>query len=484
MKLNKLFPDLDKRVFSKIKNFEIKGIACNSKYVSRGYIFVAIKGTKEDGHKYINEAVSNGARVVFMKNKKESLILDNGVIFINVKDTRRKLSEISSRFYGEPSKKMKVIGITGTNGKTTTSLVIEKILKGAGFDTGLIGTINYKYKGKVLPATNTTPDSLKLQLLLSKMLKQRIDYCLMEVSSHSLDQDRVAYVNFSSAIFTNLTQDHLDYHLTLNKYFLAKQKLFKNLKDSAWAIVNRDDTFASRLLRETEARKLTYGLKSNADITAKKIKLHLDHSSFYVHTPKGNLKIKTELIGYHNVYNILAAVGLSIAEDIDLEVVEDSIKKLKVIPGRLESIDCGQSFKVFVDYAHTEDALRNVLSALRSLSRNRIIVVFGCGGERDKKKRPKMGRVASQLADFIILTSDNSRSEKSLDIVKDISKGITTKNYRIILDRSQAIQEALNLARAYDSVLIAGKGHEPIQIYNDKVLPFDDRQITRNLLRC
>ena len=484
MRLIQLFPNLDKKIFSKIRNFDIKGIACNSKCVSKGYVFVAVKGTKEDGHRYINEAISNGAKVVIKQDKKESFVLDNGFLFINVKDTRRKLSEIAAKFYHEPSKKIKVIGITGTNGKTTISFLVDKILSEAGFDTGLIGTINYKYKDKIISATNTTPDSLKLQLLLSGMVKHKVDYCITEVSSHSLDQDRVAHVNFSSAIFTNLTQDHLDYHLTLKKYFSAKQKLFKNLKSSAWAIINRDDAFADRLLRETKANKLTYGIKNRADVTAKEIELNLNSSLFCVHTPKGDIKIKTELIGCHNIYNILAAIGLCVIENIDLDIIRDAIKKLKVIPGRLESIDCGQPFKVFVDYAHTEDALKNVLSISKNLNKGKIIVVFGCGGERDKKKRPKMGRVASKIADFIILTSDNSRSEDPLKIVKDISGGITTKNYKIILDRSKAIQEAVNLAKEQDLVLIAGKGHESYQIYDNKIVAFDDRKITRKLLRC
>jgi len=484
MKLVQLFPKLEKKEFSKINSSKIRGIAFNSKDVSEDYIFVAIKGTGEDGHKYINEAISKGAKVIIKQDTKESVVLDKDIMFISVKDTRKKLSEICARYYYWPSNTIKTIGVTGTNGKTTTTFLIDKIFREAGFDVGLVGTINYKYKDKIIPAVNTTPDCLSLQLLLSEMVKQRVDYCVMEVSSHSLDQDRVAHINFSSAIFTNFTQDHLDYHLTLGKYFLAKQKLFRNLKSSAWAVVNRDDAFADRILRLTKAKKITYGINKNADIVAKKIKSNLDFSSFDVHTPKGNVNIKTSLIGYHNVYNILAAVGLCITEDIDLDAIKNGIKKLKVIPGRLEAMACGQPFKVFIDYAHTEDALNNALSTLKKLTKRKLIVVFGCGGDRDKKKRPKMGRVASRIADFIILTSDNPRSEDPLKITEDIVKGITTKNFRTIPDRYAAIKEALNLAKKEDIVLIAGKGHESYQVCNNKILPFDDRQIARELLEC
>ena len=484
MKLSQIFFDLDKKFYSKTKDFCVTGITCNSENVSKGYIFVAIKGLKQDGHKYISAAISKGAKVIIKQGRIPSQVFDNDILFIRVKDTRKELSAIASKFYQEPSRKLKITGITGTNGKTTTSLLIEKIFSEAGLDVGLIGTLHYKYKGKVMPAVNTTPDSLTTHSLLSKMNKQKIGYCVMEVSSHSLDQSRVAHIDFNSAIFTNLTQDHLDYHVSLKKYFLAKQKLFKNLKSSAWAIVNKDDIFADKILRTTKANKLTYGIKKNCDIRAKKIRLNLESSFFYLETPKGNIEIQTALIGYHNIYNILAAVGACLVANIDLAVVSEAIKKLKVIPGRLESIRSKQPFKVFVDYAHTDDALRNVLSILKKFSKKRIILVFGCGGDRDKGKRAKMGKIASQLADYVIVTSDNPRSEDPSEIISGILKGINTKKYKVVIDRFLAIQQALNLAKEQDIVLIAGKGHEAFQIYRDKVIPFDDRKVARKILKC
>jgi UDP-N-acetylmuramyl-tripeptide synthetase len=447
-------------------------------------VFVAIRGQKVDAANYIAEAISRGARVIIRQARRESFALDNDTVFINVKDTRMKLSDIASRFYRNPSRKIKVIGVTGTNGKTTTTYLIDKILSHAGFNTGLIGTVNYKYRKNIIPAINTTPGSLELQSLLSRMVKSKIDYCVMEVSSHALDQDRVADVDFSAAIFTNLTQDHLDYHLSLERYFLAKKKLFKNLSSRAWAIVNKDDSYAPRLLRCTQADKITYGIKNRADVIAKNIRLGLGYSSFCAVTPCGKVDITTAMVGYHNIYNLLAAVSLCVIEGIDLDLIREAIPRLRVVRGRLEPVECGQPFKVFVDYAHTEDALKNVLSALRQLAHNRIIVVFGCGGDRDKDKRPKMGRVASRFADLVILTSDNPRTEDPKDIIRDIEKGMTAGRYRVILDRAKAINTALSLAEEGDIVLIAGKGHETAQVFKDKRVPFDDRAVARKMLRC
>jgi len=462
-----------------IAGIEIKGITCNSKAAKKGFAFVAIKGARQNGSCFIKEAVAHGASVVITQGNIPGVKIPAGVKLLKVKDCRRFLAEACAEFYGRPSDSLRVVGITGTNGKTTISYLIEAIVKQSGCSCGVIGTINYRFKGKETPAKNTTPGPVELQGLLAKMRAQRIKYCAMEVSSHALDQKRVLGINFRQAIFTNLTQDHLDYHGSLENYFLAKAKLFRMLAASGVAIVNNDDQYGRRIKRLISCRLLSYGIKNKSTIMARDIHSGIDGAEFTLVAPGINSRIKTHLVGRYNIYNILAAVSWGISEGLKLKDIKSAIEKFKNVPGRLEKV--GRN--IFVDYAHTPDALFNVISALRPLTPGRVIVVFGCGGERDRLKRPKMGKIVTALADYAIITSDNPRSENPLSIIKDIRKGIQKDNYRVIADRLKAIKEALKLIQNNDCLIIAGKGHEDYQVLKNKVLHFSDREVVVKCLR-
>ena len=467
----------------KIARIEVKGITCNSKSVKKGFIFVAIKGNRQDGSFFIKEACAFGASVVVMQAKTSRLKLPDRVKLIMVKDCRRFLAEASAEFYGRPSDNIKVVGITGTNGKTTISYLIEAIVKESGSDCGVIGTINYRFKGKKIPAKNTTPGPVELQGLLAKMLAHRIRYCAMEVSSHALDQERVSGINFSRAIFTNLTQDHLDYHKNLDNYFLAKAKLFRSLVSSKVAIINNDDKYSYRMKKLVRARLMSYGIRNKSMVMAKEIVSGIKGTKFIFTAPGINSSIKTHLIGRYNVYNILAAISWGLSENLCFKDIKSAIEKFKNVPGRLERLGYKTGLNIFVDYAHTPDALLNVISALRPLVSGKVIVIFGCGGERDKLKRSKMGRIVAALADYAIITSDNPRSENPLCIIKDILKGIRRDNYCVIPDRLKAIKAGLKLTKKDDCLIVAGKGHEEYQILKNKVLHFSDREIVQKCLQ-
>ncbi len=457
-------------------DIEITGVACDSKAVKQGYLFIAVTGTNADGHKFINEALERGAVAVVAEKE---TTLPNEIVYVLVRDSRTALAKIAGQFYGRPSENLACVGITGTNGKTTISYLIDSIISAAGHKAGLIGTINYRTGKRVIPATNTTPGPIELCNLMNEMVRNGEDYLVMEVSSHSLDQRRVDGVVFHAAIFTNLTGDHLDYHKTLEEYFDAKAKLFEGLADNSYGVINFDDEWGKKLLKRCKGKAVTYGTRLVADFLASDIDLSLNGTKFVINAPGGKIEIKSKLIGMHNVYNITASAAAGISLGFSPDAVKRGIEKLTAVPGRLEAIDCGQPFKIFVDYAHTDDAIYNVLTALKPLIRKRVIIVFGCGGDRDRTKRPRMGRVASKLADFAIVTSDNPRSEDPQAIADEIVAGIESKNYKVILDRASAIKEALSVAREGDCVLIAGKGHEPYQFLKDAVIAFDDREIAR-----
>lgn len=483
MRLRQLIKVLDNSKLSPdISDFQVRGISCSSQSILPGFVFVAIKGNRDDGHKFIQEAIKRGVRAVVTQGHYPGLKFKEDISFIEVPDTRRALASLASEFYGCPSEKIKVAGITGTNGKTTVSYLIEAVLKEAHFNPAVIGTVNYRFKDRVFAAKNTTPGPLEIQSMLAQMWKGGVKYAIIEVSSHALDQERVAKIDFHSAIFTNLTQDHLDYHSTLENYFQAKAKLFKSLKSSSFCVINNDDIYGRKLKKLTRAEIITYGITDYADVIAKDIKLGVCQTEFEVQASKGKLDIKTHLIGRHNVYNILACVAWAIKEGLKLEVIKSAVQKFILVPGRLERIDSRGDITVFVDYAHTEDALKNVIMSLRQVSGGRIIVVFGCGGERDRSKRPKMGRVVTTLADYAIITNDNPRSEDPGEIISAIRSGISKVNYRVILDRKRAINQALSIAKSGDVVLIAGKGHEDYQILKNKTIRFDDREVARECL--
>lgn len=515
MKLKKLISILEYKRLEDISGCEIKGITCNSNLIQAGYLFVAIKGKKYDGHNFITQAIDRGAKAVIIQ---KDLPLSKGVTKILVSDPQAALACLCNVFYGSPAKKLKVIGITGTNGKTTVSYLLESILAGTGSLSAVMGTINYRIGNKVfagvgavedkwpkakveatlqISQVNTTPQIDILQAFLQEAVFAQAKYAIIEISSHALDQRRVEGVDFSSAIFTNLTQEHLDYHCNLDNYFSCKSILFEKLAKHSWAIINVDNAWGRKLIKKVKSKLLTFGVGQSAQIRAENIKLGLKKSRFIVNTPGAKLEIETALLGRHNVYNILAAVSLAVIEDIDASDIASGVASCLAVPGRLERIDCGQDFLLFIDYAHTEDGLKNVLQSVRQMAkdrsdyffplerqRGRIILVFGCGGDRDKTKRPRMGKIATGLADSVILTTDNPRSEDPEQIISDIIGGIDRKhNYQVVLDRFEAISEALSQARGGDIVIIAGKGHETGQIFAERVLPFNDREAAERILR-
>ncbi len=466
-----------------LKKKEFKGITCNSRDVGKGYIFIALKGSSYDGNKFIDEAVSRGAKaVVFASDKLKGR--SRGVYWVKVADARLSAARLASEFYGNPSGKIKVVGVTGTNGKTTVTYLLESILREAGVKCGVIGTINYRFNNNVFPAGNTTPGALDLQSFMQRLIKGGNSFLAMEVSSHALEQERVGSINFHSAIFTNLTQDHLDYHKTMRNYFLAKLKLFKNLPRGAIAVLNRDDKYYPLIKKSTKARIISYGFNPASMVRAVNIEYGLQGTHFDILFCGRAIKVSTSLIGRHNIYNILAASAWAYGARIGIKHIARAVNNFQAVPGRLERIPLRKRvFFVFVDYAHTEDALNNVLNSLRALNPRRIITVFGCGGERDKKKRPRMGRVATELSDFSIITNDNPRGESPERIVRDIRSGIRNKRFTVMLDRAKAIKKAILMAGKGDIVLVAGKGHEDYQLFKNRKKYFSDREAVRSCLK-
>ena len=484
MKLKDLLRDVRTLKIAHVNiDLGIAGISCHVSSVKKRHLFVAIKGSNADGHKFISGAIKKGAKAVVVENRKYFNSIKEDITVIHVKDSRKALAQIAANFYGHPSRKIKVIGITGTNGKTTVSFVLESILKTAGFKVGVIGTINYRFNKKIYSCANTTPGALTVQSYLNRMVEAKVDYAIIEVSSHALDQDRVTAVKFSSAIFTNLSQDHLDYHKTKQAYFMAKAKLFKMLPADSSAVINNDDRLAQKLTHLTVANISSYGIKSG-NIRANNINLHREGVDFNVVAASSNILINSRLLGLHNVYNILAVAACALSLGIKAKDIKKGISRLRSVPGRLESIDTKSPYKVFIDYAHTEDGLKRALDALKRLYHNsKIISVFGCGGNRDKTKRPKMGKVTSILSDYVIITSDNPRNESAKNIAHQVSRGIKKKNFKIILDRREAIKKSLILADSNTVVLIAGKGHEKYQVVGNRKIPFDDKKIATKYMQ-
>lgn len=490
MKLKELLKVLKDYRIDGLEDVEVSDIRYDSRSVGKGSVFVAIKGEKADGNLYVQESIGKGAVVVVT----ETDAVFKGATAIRVPNAREALAQISALFYGEPAKKLKLVGITGTNGKTTTSFLVESILREAGLNPGIVGTINYRYAGKVFPAPNTTPESLDLQKLLRDMVDSGVKAAVMEVSSHALDQDRVAACIFDVGVFTNLTQDHLDYHVTMEDYFEAKSRLFTDFIDEGKAaVINMDDPMGEELSKRAIGRVIGYSVKKGkADIYPNDVVLGVSEISGTVKTPMGVVEIKSPLIGDFNLYNILAAVGTGVGLGLPLGVIEGGIRALTNVPGRLERVDAGQPFIILLDYAHTPDALERVLSTIRGLTERRIITVFGCGGDRDRGKRPLMGSVAVRYSDMVIITSDNPRTEDPLKIIEDIRAGIERQgpgaNYIIIPDRREAIEKAVSMAQAGDILLLAGKGHEDYQVIGKEKIHFDDREeaekaVNRDALR-
>jgi UDP-N-acetylmuramoyl-L-alanyl-D-glutamate--2,6-diaminopimelate ligase len=473
------------------QKIEITGIAHSSTMVQPGFMFVCIEGYKTDGHRYALQAVEKGATAILLS--KDVVHLPPNVVQVKVPDTRLAEAFLAARFYDYPTRKMPVIGITGTNGKTTTTYLLESILQTAGHRPGIMGTISYRFAGKLIPAKNTTPSALELNQMMAQMVEVGCDYLVMEVSSHALAQGRVEGIDFDVGIFTNLTRDHLDFHNTLEEYLKAKCLLFVKLgegfdkKYPKFAVVNMDDQYAMQVIAASIVPVVRYGVSSDADIRAANIVQNPFGIHFDLITPQGKTEVQLQLSGLFNVYNALAATAALSKTDINLEQIKQGLESLTMVPGRFQSVDCGQDFMVIVDYAHTDDALSNLLRSARQLTNKKLIVVFGCGGDRDRGKRPKMGEVAAKLADNIIVTSDNPRSEDPARIALDIEIGIKRisnepDKYQIVLDRKTAIATALKLANKDDVVVIAGKGHENYQVFADRTIHFDDAEVATEIL--
>ncbi|MDK2809921.1 MAG: UDP-N-acetylmuramoyl-L-alanyl-D-glutamate--2,6-diaminopimelate ligase [Petroclostridium sp.] len=460
------------------QNAEISGIAYDSRRVKPGDLFVCIKGFKVDGHEFISQAIGQGAAAVIVEKEVE----DVKVPMIKVKNSRRALALISAAFFGNPSSKFKLIGVTGTNGKTTTTYLIKTILEQGGSKVGLIGTNQNMIGDKVLPAERTTPESLELQQLFSDMVKEKVDYVVMEVSSHSLELNRVDGCNFEIGIFTNITQDHLDFHVTMENYLKAKTTLFKRCKKG---IINIDDSSSEYILNNGTCEMITFGIDKEADIHAKDIEISEKGVKFDVDTPYGSKFIELGIPGRFSVYNALGSIGACLALGISLEQIQQGLKQAKGVPGRAQIVETGKDFTVLIDYAHTPDGLENILNTVNGFAKGRVVTLFGCGGDRDKTKRPIMGEIAGKLSDFCIITSDNPRTEDPLQILNHIEEGIkkTDCSYVVIENRFEAIKYALENAKKDDVIVLAGKGHETYQILKDRVIHFDEKEIVESILR-
>jgi len=463
----------------------VESIAYDSRRVQRNGIFVALRGEKRDGHQFIGQAIEKGASVIVTEHEGTH----PRATFLVVENTRAALADLSAVFYRYPAGKLKLAAVTGTNGKTTTTFLIKHICEAAGLRCGLIGTVRYEIGERVLPALRTTPESLDLAELLAQIRDAGCRAAAMEVSSHALAQDRTRGLEWNVAVFTNLTQDHLDFHGTMASYFEAKTKLFTELgaqqkKRAPVAIVNIDDRYGERLLDKIDknVRIITYGRSIRADFRASNPRVEFSGTSYQLDARGKSYLVRVPLIGTFNVSNSAAALAAANALGINLRDAVLSIGKSPQIPGRLELVPAKRQFQVFVDYAHTPDALGNVLKTLRELEPHRLITVFGCGGDRDRQKRPMMADIVDRYADYAIITSDNPRTEDPGAIISEIEKGVRSARYEKIVDRTEAIDRAIVLAQPRDIVLIAGKGHENYQEFADYTVPFDDIQVARRAI--
>lgn len=465
-------------------NPSLKGVTHDSRLVEPGFLFVAVKGFKSDGHQYIRQAIDRGAVAVVVEE--ESHLPPEGISWARVDNTRQALALLSAKYFGNPSLAMTMVGVTGTNGKTTTTNMIAAVLKTSGHKVGLIGTINNIIGEKVLPVSHTTPESPELQKLLSQMVKEGVSACVMEVSSHALELHRVDGCAFDAVVFTNLTQDHLDLHGSMEDYLEAKLKLFRGLSSpggkggQAFAVINADDPYSGEFVQAAGEKVIfTYGINGPADVLASDIRVNARGVSFTVAGRCGSCALNLKLTGKFNVYNALAAFTVSRALEVPAADIKTALESMTGVPGRFELVNSGQDFIVIVDYAHTPDGLDNILATARQITGGRLITVFGCGGDRDRTKRPAMGEIAGRHSDITVITSDNPRTEDPINIIRDIESGlpgaVAGEDYFVEPDRRKAIRLAVGKARRGDVVVIAGKGHEDYQIIGNTKYPFDDR---------
>jgi UDP-N-acetylmuramoyl-L-alanyl-D-glutamate--2,6-diaminopimelate ligase len=483
MKIKELLRGVPIVKFTGNEEAQVKGIAYSSRSVESGDMFAALRGERHNGYDFVPEAISKGATAILSERP---ALFEIELNWIQVQEARKSLAFCSANFYRHPSRKLKVIGITGTKGKTTITYLLESILRASGYSPGVIGTISYRGPGLHRRAERTTPEAPDIQRMMASMVRQHAGYCLMEVSSHSLELDRVTGIEFDIVLFTNLSGEHLDYHHTMERYFEAKKKLFflpGNKKRTA--VINSDDPWGKRMVDELHMGAVTYGLKPEALVRADGYLLSDKGVEVSVKHPGGKIKIFSPLIGRPNIYNILAAVSTALVLKIpDSEIIR-GISSLTGVPGRFEKIKNSLGLNIFVDYAHNDDALRQLLETARELTREKVILVFGAGGDRDRSKRSRMGEAAGRLADYTIITSDNPRSEEPMAIIDEIERGMNKSGndrYEIIPDRKEAVVRALSLGRSGDYVLVAGKGHEDYQILKDRIIHFSDAEVIREWL--
>lgn len=470
-----LLKDLIYGVDKNFANLEISGITCDSRKVEPGFAFVCISGFLQDGHAYAESAVEKGAAVIISEH---ATGVKNEII---VSDTHETYADMCAAWFGNPAKKLKLIGITGTNGKTSVSYILKGILEHFGNKVGLIGTIQNMIGDKAIETKNTTPDAYELNRLFSLMVEAGCTYAVMEVSSHSLDQKRVCNLCFEAAIFTNLTQDHLDYHLTMENYLSAKKKLFTTCKT---AIINADDKYAEELIKGLDCRIVTYSIGDNADYSAKALKFYPSSVEYELISNSILNHVKFNTGGKFSVYNSMAAVITALELGFSVKETADAVANVSGVKGRAENVPTGKDFTVIIDYAHTPDGLKNILKTFKECEKNRVIVLFGCGGDRDKTKRAVMGNIAVRYSDYVIVTSDNPRSEEPGEIIKDILSGInsTSTPVKVIENRIDAIKYAVSIARKDDIIVLAGKGHETYQILKDKTIHLDEREVVKEAL--
>ncbi len=484
-KLKNILRDIKIKSGHYSKDIRVNRLQTNSKKVKKGDLFIAVKGPFCDGNDYVAEAISNGAvAVITQKRFKDIRDKERFIIVENVKEA---LFKVINNFY--PSLiKANIIGVTGTNGKTTVTFLLKNILEKAGYKCGLIGTLGWRVsRGRVNKIRNTTPGPLELAKIINAMLIKKVEYIIMEVSSHALSQNRVGHLNFKAGIFTNLTQDHLDYHKTMNNYLQSKKLLFGKIRHKGLAILNIDDAAYKSFKQITNGKCVTYGFSQNADYRASDLRVSIDKCVFIIKSPGKPIKIQSKLCGIYNVYNMLAAISCAMELKCKAAIIKSAICNAGTVPGRLQKLKGKKEEYVYIDYAHTPDALKNVTNLLSSVKKpeNKLICLFGCGGDRDKKKRPKMARAAVANCDMVIITSDNPRNENADDIINDIKRGIKKNDLEkcyFITDRLEAIKKAVKFANKGDIVLIAGKGHEEYQVIKNKIIPFSDYNVAGKIL--
>lgn len=482
MKLKDLFEGIEIISVEGSLDTEISGIAYDSRKAAGDSLFICISGFVQDGHKYASDALAKGAAALLVEKDVEA----KGATVIKVKNTREMMPLLAARFYGRPTEHLRLVGLTGTNGKTTITYFIKSVLDEAQKKTGLLGTISTKIGDKEFMSSRTTPESLDLQKLFCEMVRMEIDYAVMEVSSHSLELGRVDGCKFHIGVFTNLTQDHMDFHKTIENYRNAKKKLF--YKTTGANIINIDDEHGRIIAKEIsslETRLLTYGIDNKADIMAKDIHIDAKGVRFTMVTPDYEIQLENRIPGKFSVYNSLAAAAVAYVEGIDGEIIRRGLANAAVVPGRSEVVNIDKPYTVIVDYAHSPDGLENILNAVREYAKGRIITLFGCGGDRDKEKRPMMGEIAGRLSDYCIVTSDNPRTEDPGEIIRQAEYGVKTTGCRYVCieNRKEAIRHALEIARENDIILLAGKGHETYQVLKDRTIPFDEKEIVQELIR-